>query len=226
MDDTRRYSNSNDDDRRDINYNRDRDDNYNRDRDDSFMRSRDDERHSWDENKHTRDDNDTHKVLYYLDELSDYKVASDYKDVRGWEVVDSQDRTIGEVDDLLVNKNTERVVYLDVEVDDELSQQVASANDVPNIEGTHSFVNEDGENHLIVPVGTIDIDEDNKKVYARDIAYEKFLTAKWIRKGTPIDREYERQTLRSYFPDQDQGMRDTDDNSFYNRSWFRPGYRS
>lgn len=170
---------------------------------------------------------ESNKVLYYLDELSDYKVASDYKDIRGWEVVDAQDRTIGEVDDLLVNRNTERVVYLDVEVDDDLARQVGSANDVPAIQGTHSFINEDGENHVIVPVGTVDIDEDNKKVYARDIAYEKFLNAKWIRKGTPIDRDYEMETLRNYFPEGYQGFQgDRDDTSFYNRREFRHGYKS
>lgn len=173
-------------------------------------------------------DTDTNKVLFYLDELSDYKVASDYKDVRGWEVVDSQDRTIGEVDDLLVNKNTERVVYLDVEIDEDLAKQVGSANDVPASQGTHSFINEDGENHVIVPVGTVDIDEDNKKIYARDIAYEKFLNAKWIRKGTPIDRDYEMETLRGYFPEGSQGFHGErgDDTSFYNRREFRHGYRS
>jgi len=56
------------------------------------------------------------KNLYYLHELSDYKVASDYADVRDWEVVDADKRTIGKVDALLVNKEAERVVYLDVEV--------------------------------------------------------------------------------------------------------------
>jgi hypothetical protein len=29
------------------------------------------------------------KNLYYLEELSDYKVASEYSDVRGWDVIDA-----------------------------------------------------------------------------------------------------------------------------------------
>ncbi len=57
------------------------------------------------------------KHLFYLNELSDYKVASDDPDVRGWKVKDSDNRVIGKVDNLLVNKNTERVVYLDVVLD-------------------------------------------------------------------------------------------------------------
>lgn len=57
------------------------------------------------------------KHLYNLDELSDYKVASDDPDVRSWEVRDADNRVIGKVDNLLVNKTARRVVYLDVEVD-------------------------------------------------------------------------------------------------------------
>jgi hypothetical protein len=62
---------------------------------------------------------DTNKNLFNLDELSGYKVAENYSDVRGWDVKDANNRTIGKVDHLLVNKTAERVVYLDVEVDDQ-----------------------------------------------------------------------------------------------------------
>ncbi|MGE5383841.1 MAG: photosystem reaction center subunit H [Omnitrophica WOR_2 bacterium] len=157
------------------------------------------------------------KVLYYLDELSGYKVASEDNDVRGWEVVDPLNRTIGEVDNLLVNKNTERVVYLDVEIDDSLAEEITKSNDRPSAQ-THEFVNEEGENHLIIPVGTVTLDEDNKKVYAKDIAYERFLHAKWIKKGTPIDRDYETRTFKNYFPEESDVRMDED---FYDRREFR-----
>lgn len=39
-------------------------------------------------------DNNNTKNLYYLDELSDYKVSSDDSDVRGWEVKDTDERVI------------------------------------------------------------------------------------------------------------------------------------
>jgi ribosomal 30S subunit maturation factor RimM len=63
---------------------------------------------------------DNNKNLYYLHELSEYKVADDYADVRDWEVIDADKRTIGKVDGLLVSKEADRVVYLDVEVDTSL----------------------------------------------------------------------------------------------------------
>ncbi|HLO91330.1 MAG: PRC-barrel domain-containing protein [Chloroflexota bacterium] len=239
-DDRRNFMNRDDDDRRnfmnDENRNMRSDENRSMrgDDDNRSMRgdykksessSYDDAKRDYKENRN--DNKHDEKVLYYLDELNDYKVASDYKDVRGWKVKDSQDRTIGEVDDLLVNKNTERVVYLDVEVDDDLAQQVSMANDRPASEGTHHFVNEDGENHVIVPIGTVDIDEDNKKVYARDIQTEKILRSKWIRKGTPIDRDYEMRTLRDYNPEGYQGDWRGDDKTFYDRSEFQQRrYRS
>lgn len=47
------------------------------------------------------------RSLFYLDELSDYKVKSGDPDVRGWHVKDKDQRVIGKVENLLVNKNTE-----------------------------------------------------------------------------------------------------------------------
>lgn len=160
------------------------------------------------------------KVLYRLDELSDRKVASDYSDVRGWEVVDRDNHVIGEVDDLLVNKDTERVVYLDVEVDDSLKTGGQEANlDTPANKGTHEFINKDGENHLIIPIGVVDIDEDNKKVYTNEIGYENFRRTRMISKGTSIDRDYEKNTFRNYFPNTlDERW---DDPNFYDRREFR-----
>jgi hypothetical protein len=60
---------------------------------------------------------DTNKNLFNLDELSGYKVAKNYNDVRVWDGKDANNRIIGKVDHLLVNKSAERVVYLDIEVD-------------------------------------------------------------------------------------------------------------
>lgn len=65
---------------------------------------------------------DKNKNLYYLDELQDYKIEDNYCDVRGWEVQDADSRTIGKVDNLLVSKEAERVVYLDVEMDKSVAE--------------------------------------------------------------------------------------------------------
>jgi len=139
------------------------------------------------------------KSLFYLNELSDYKVDSDDPDVRGWKVNDKDQRFIGTVDNLLVNKNTERVVYLDVELD----TSIIEANHQPysssaSNDGVHEFLNKDGENHLIIPIGMVTLDEDAEKVHTENVGHKTFAETKRIEKGETIDREYELWVLESY----------------------------
>lgn len=159
------------------------------------------------------------RVLFYLNELDDYKVASDYSDVRGWEIKDADNRKIGKVDNLLVNKNDERVVYLDVEVDDKVIKEGYDPNQDKASEGVHGFRNKEGEDHLIVPVGLVDIDEEHKNVYTDRIDYETFTKAKRFNKGSTIDREYEITLFRHYTGD--ENIEPRSDEEFYNRDEFR-----
>ncbi len=160
------------------------------------------------------------KNLYYLHELSDYKVDSDYQDVRGWEVNDIDNRSIGKVDNLLVNKATERVVYLDVEV----NESVIEANHQPysssaENDGVHEFLNEDGENHIIIPIGLVTFDKDSKKVNTNKINHQTFSETKRIEKNRNVDRNYEVWVLDSYnrndknYPEGDK---------LYDRGEFKP----
>ncbi len=159
------------------------------------------------------------KVLYYLEELSDYKVADSDKDVRGWDVNDADGKTIGEVDNLLVNKNTERVVYLDVKVD----ESIISADYKPYTskvkDGVHDFLNEDGENHIIIPIGMATLDLENKIVFTNKINYETFAQTRRLKKGAPIYRDYEVDVVDSYTRP-DAGTNYPDDDTFYDRDEF------
>lgn len=164
------------------------------------------------------------KKLYYLHELSDYTIDDGYPDVRGWKVIDKDGRDIGTVDNLLVNKSTERVVYLDVEVDESILEvnhqpySSASEND-----GVHEFLNEDGENHLIVPIGLVVLDEDAEEVLTDKVDYQTFAETKRMRKHRPIDREYEAQVLGSYNREDDYYPEDeyAEDEKFYDRGEFQ-----
>lgn len=147
---------------------------------------------------------DKEKKLYYLDELSNYKVDHHDPDVRGWDVRDNENRTIGKVDNLLVHKDKERVMYLDVEVD----TSIVDANHdpyKPSQSEIKEFVNDDGENHLIVPIGLVDIDEGQKFVQTDQVDYQTFAETKRIRKGSRIDRDYEVVVLESYNRDKNRG---------------------
>ena len=137
------------------------------------------------------------KHLYYLDELSDYKVSSHDPDVRGWQVRDVEDRVIGKVDNLLVNKDRKKVVYLDVEVD----ESIIEANHDPYSSRSseiHEFINKDGENHLIIPIGLADLNKNEKYVFTDRIDHRTFAETKRMERGYDVDRDYEVIVLESY----------------------------
>ncbi len=141
------------------------------------------------------------KNLYYLEDLPDYQVATDYCDVRGWNVIDADNRIVGKVTNLLVNKKTERVIYLDVEVDKTLIEEGYDTYQVPENQGVHGFLNKEGEDHLIIPIGMAKLDEDNKSVHTNHINHNTFKKARRFIKGADIGREYESVLLRHYIAD-------------------------
>lgn len=142
--------------------------------------------------------NHKNKNLYYLNELSDYKIASDDSDVRSWKVKDADNRVIGEVDNLLVNKRTERVVYLDVEVESSIIEADHDPYGQPADSDVHEFINKEGENHIIIPVGLINLNHDEKFVYTDRINHRTFAETKRMEKGSTVNREYEVVVLDSY----------------------------
>lgn len=141
---------------------------------------------------------DTNKNLFNLDELLDYKVAENYNDVRGWIVHDVNNHTIGKVDHLLVNRTAEQVVYLDIEVDETLIKEGHNTYQNRVSEGAHEFLNKEGENHLIIPIGMATIDEKNKRVYINQIDRSTFTRTKRFRKEDVIDFAYELDLVRHY----------------------------
>ena len=141
---------------------------------------------------------DDEKNLYYLHELSDYKVESDDPDVRGWEIRDADGREVGKVDNLLVNKEKQKVVYLDVEVDESLIEADHKPYAKPAKDEVHEFINKNGENHLIIPIGLASLNTDEKYVYTDRIKHRTFAETKRIENGATIDRGYEIVVLESY----------------------------
>jgi hypothetical protein len=55
-----------------------------------------------------------------LSRLNGYGVDSHHRDPRGWDIVNADHRSIGEVKDLIVDTSTMKAVYLDVELDSKL----------------------------------------------------------------------------------------------------------
>lgn len=83
------------------------------------------------------------------------------------------------------------------------------------------FLNEDGENHLIIPIGMVTLDEDNKKVHTDQIDYTTFAKTKRFKKGVDIEKSYELRVLPHYFPGNHFHEESGSDNHFYNCKEFK-----
>ncbi len=162
---------------------------------------------------------DSDKRLYSLDELSDYKVDSDDPDVRGWEVKDADGRVVGTVDNLLVNKNSEKVVYLDVEVDTSVIEAGHEMLDESADDGIHEFENSEGEDHLIIPIGLARLNEDEEYVYTDELTHQTFAKTKRFKEGKSIPSDYERYII-SHYGNEDTSAQNQDDEDFYKREEF------
>ena len=66
------------------------------------------------------DNDNTAGGLVPLDELDDFKVADGYTDIRGFEAYTENGRSVGEVDQLLVDQAAQRVAAITIDVDEEL----------------------------------------------------------------------------------------------------------
>lgn len=167
---------------------------------------------------------DKKRNLYYLEELSDYKVSDSDKDARGWEIKDKNKRVFGKVDNFVVNKKTEKVVYLDIEVDASIIEANADPYHRTGSTNVTKFVNKEGENHLILPVGMVRLVTDDEYVITETIDHKTLAETKRIKKGQPIQRDYEVIVLDSYTRGDDSvSHRDYEDNddSFYDNERFQ-----
>ena len=129
-----------------------------------------------------------------LDELDDYQVAEGDPDVRGWDVMASDGRKIGEVDELLVDTQAMKVRYLDVDLSDEI---IASAG---------------GEDrHVLIPIGYARLEASDSRIRIDNLATDQISTLPAYEHGR-LDRTYETD-LRQRFDRDYTGV--TGDEDFY-----------
>ena len=113
--------------------------------------------------------NDRDRHLFRLGELDDWKVADEDPDVRGWKVVDRNGLKLGTIEELIVDRDREKVRYLDI----------APGRD---------RVNED--DHVLIPIGLARVDDNDDKVVINEIDSEAITTFPAY-KGEVITRDYE-----------------------------------
>jgi photosynthetic reaction center H subunit len=117
--------------------------------------------------------------LYRLGELEDYAVADDDPDVRGWQVLGRNGKSIGRVEELIVDPTMMKVRYLDVDLDDEF---VKTRSDYRP--------EEKAEYHLLVPIGTAVLDVDDDEVLVNTVDPNVLLSCP-VYDGDVITRDYE-----------------------------------
>lgn len=127
-----------------------------------------------------------------LDELDDFKVAEGDPDVRGWEVIASDGRKVGEVDQLLVDTGAMKVRYLDVDVDDGLLTDAGNS-----------------DRHVLIPIGYARLDEDDDRVIVDNLVSADVAGLPEYTHG-PVTRDYETNLRQRFDTDYTATERDTD----------------
>ncbi|HEX6371703.1 MAG TPA: PRC-barrel domain-containing protein [Longimicrobium sp.] len=122
--------------------------------------------------------NDDMDRVVPLGQLDDFRVAEGEPDVRGWEVLASDGRKIGEVDELLVDTSAMKVRYLDVDVD---GGMVAGGTD----------------RHVLIPIGYARLDEGRDRVLVDALASADLGGVPSYDQG-PLTRDFETSVRESF----------------------------
>ena len=136
--------------------------------------------------------------LVALSELEAYEVDARDPDVRGWDVIGTDGVKVGEVDELIVDRQIKKVRYLVVVLEPEIS---AGAE----------------ERSVLLPVGLAALDEEDESVLMRHIDAGT-LGACPIYRGGRITRDFENALLRCLEPGFRRDL--APEERFYERSSF------
>ncbi|MEO8216468.1 MAG: PRC-barrel domain-containing protein [Acidobacteriota bacterium] len=117
----------------------------------------------------------TERRLISLSEMSDFRISKGEPDIRGWDVVTSDNKRIGEVHELIIDTSAMKVRYLDIEVD-------------PKILGIKK------SSHVLVPIAGANLDDDDNRVYITRLASTDIVSIPAY-DHRPIIRDYESHLL-------------------------------
>ncbi|HEX3157414.1 MAG TPA: DUF2382 domain-containing protein [Gemmatimonadaceae bacterium] len=143
-----------------------------------------------------------HQQLDRLDELDDYTVAEGDPDPRGWDVVASDGRKVGEVKHLIADPTAMRVRYLEVEVDRGLLAGATSKDRL-----------------TLVPIGDARLDDDRDRVILTSLSSADVVSLPMHAKGASIGRDYETRHV-SRFTGAQPPTRSGSGSDFYAREQF------
>ncbi|HVT43561.1 MAG TPA: PRC-barrel domain-containing protein [Thermoanaerobaculia bacterium] len=121
--------------------------------------------------------------LRRLDEMPKYRVAEGEPDIRGWDVVSSDQKKIGKVHELVVDTERMKVRYLDIELDSKILG-------IPE------------KSHVLVPIGGANLDDDDSRVYVNHLSSSR-MAAIPPYDHRPITSDYET-TIRGLFTESEE----------------------
>jgi sporulation protein YlmC with PRC-barrel domain len=148
---------------------------------------------------HEKDDSNRMPTLKRLKEIEDeYEVADKHLDVRGWKVLGNRGESIGKINELIVDTEAMKVRYLDVDVD-------------------NSLTNDNENRHVLIPIGVATIDQKDDKVLIPNL--DRSMVMKFPSySGETVTRDYEHTLLTTLSPEYNVRSRSQED--FYNQESF------
>ena len=116
-------------------------------------------------------------ILRRLGDLTDFEVADDNPDVRGWTLRGADGKALGTVHELIVDPQALKVRYLDVELD-------------------AGFNSNEHERHILLPIGVAALDAEDDNVFVSALNSESVLHyPPYVE--LQITRDYEEAMLRA-----------------------------
>lgn len=143
-----------------------------------------------------------HQRLFYLHDLTDYKVHHDDPDVRGWTVKLGNGTSIGKIENLVVDKAAQKVRYVEVTADTSFFSSY-DRDDYYLDRDSDRVYGADHDSHFLVPIGMVRLDRSDNECYVEGIAGESMGSVPRYRRGTQLRPSYEVSTLGHY---QGQGV--------------------
>ena len=125
------------------------------------------------------------KRIKYLEEAE----SKNFPEIKDWDVLDSFNQHIGEVDNVLVDVQDEVIRYLDVRLDSKIANSENEKLNNPN----RSKI--EGDVHMLIPVGMVRLDEEKYNIISDELTKNIISRGPLHKKGDEIPPEYERNVV-------------------------------
>lgn len=143
-----------------------------------------------------------HQRLFYLHDLTDFKVHHNDPDVRNWPVKLSDGTKVGKVENLVVDKAARKVRYVEVTADSDFFKSY-DRDDYYLDRDSDRVYGADHDSHFLVPIGMMRLDRSDNDCFVEGVAGEGIGSVPRYRRGTQLRPSYEVSTVRHY---QGQGV--------------------